>query len=55
MKLALVCLLASQALAFPSSSEEDISMRSLSSSEEEEIDMGGGMDMFGGDGGGDDY
>merc|ERR1712117_681086 len=38
MKLALVCLLASQALAFPSSSEEDIGMRSLSSSEEE-IDM----------------
>merc|ERR1712227_505406 len=38
MKLAFVCLLASQALAFPSSSEEDIGMRSLSSSEEE-IDM----------------
>merc|ERR1711971_382966 len=35
MKLAFVCLLASQALAFPSSSEEDIGMRSLSSSEEE--------------------
>merc|ERR1712227_289775 len=38
MKLAFVCLLASQALAFPSSSEEEIDMRSLSSSEEE-IDM----------------
>merc|ERR1711971_522300 len=35
MKLAFVCLLASQALAFPSSSEEDIGMRSPSSSEEE--------------------
>merc|ERR1719507_2059041 len=38
MKFALVCLLASQALAAPSSSEEDIGMRADSSSEEE-IDM----------------
>merc|ERR1719264_650945 len=38
MKFALVCLLASQALAAPSSSEEDIGMRAVSSSEED-IDM----------------
>merc|ERR1719264_1757769 len=38
MKFALVCLLASQALAAPSSSEEDIDMRASSSSEED-IDM----------------
>ena len=38
MKLALVCLLASQALAAPSSSEEEIGMRAFSSSEED-IDM----------------
>ena len=41
MKLALVCLLASQALAAPSSSEEEFDMRTalLSSSEEDIIDM----------------
>merc|ERR1719264_1431912 len=38
MKFALVCLLASQALAAPSSSEEDIGMRAVSSSDED-IDM----------------
>merc|ERR1712110_811752 len=38
MKLALVFLIASQALAAPSSSEEDMDMRAFSSSEE-------GMDM----------
>merc|ERR1711884_256143 len=38
MKLALVCLLASQALAFLSSSEEEIDMRAYSS-EEEDIGM----------------
>merc|ERR1719458_726781 len=38
MKFALVCLLASQALAAPSSSEDEIGMRAFSSSEED-IDM----------------
>ena len=39
MKLAFVFLLASQALAAPSSSEEDMDMRAALSSSEEDIDM----------------
>ena len=39
MKLALVCLLAAQALSAPSSSEEDLDMRNSFSSEEDDMDM----------------